>query len=115
MKDLFTENPVRMVDKMVDGAVGAVQGIISSTAGAVKGAGQQVMSALDKPFQQVVGIEGPHRAIDRLANGALDTTLNFINSGIIGSARVAGKALMSAADHPFQQVGRGMKLKFPKF
>lgn len=103
--------PHRVIDSIAEGLVGAVDGLGDSLAGAVRSAGKSVMSALDKPFALVTGKEGPHRIVDRLGDGAVDTMTNIGSSGIIGSAKKAGEAIMSALDQPVEQTGMPPKLE----
>lgn len=105
----------RMVDSVLDGIANGAQGFVSSVAGAVKGVGKSVMGGLDKPFSALLpGKEGPHRIIDRAADGIIDAGVNLANQGFIGSAKTAGEAVMKALDHPLEQV-RGMgKFELPK-
>ena len=106
--------PHRVVDGIADGLVDAADGLGRSLTGAVQGAGEQIMSALDKPFTAVTNKEGPHRIIDRLADGAVDTVNNIASEGIIASAKKAGEAVMSALDQPVEQVGIPPKLEGPE-
>ncbi len=101
------EGPHRVVDNIADGVVGGIDGFGNAAVGAVKGMGKAVMGGLDKPFAAIAGgREGPHRIFDRLADGAVDGLTNFASTGVIGSVKKAGKGLMSALDHPLEQIKR---------
>lgn len=102
--------PHRVVDEIANGIAGGAKGLVDSAAGAVKGAGESVMRALDGPFTAITGKEGPHRIADRLADGAVDTAVNFIDQGIIGTAKKAGETVMRALDHLPEQTGIPPKL-----
>ncbi|KKN87048.1 hypothetical protein LCGC14_0263180 [marine sediment metagenome] len=95
----------RVVDSVLDGVANGVTGFVNSAAGAVKGAGKSVMAGLDKPFTDITGKQGPHRIIDVAADGAIDAGVNFVNQGIVGSAKKAGEGVMRALDHPLEQMG----------
>ena len=107
------EGPHRVIENILDGVANGINGLGSGVVGAVKGVGESVMSALDKPFTGVTGMQGPHRAIDHVAKGAIDAGVNFASQGVIGSAKIAGKGLMEALDHPLEQVSKG-KFELPK-
>jgi len=97
--------PHRIVDGVATGLIDAVRGIGSSVTGSVKGTGEKIMRALDEPFSAVTSKEGPHRVAHRLANGFIDAGVNFVDSGIIGSVKIAGEAVMRALDHVPEQTG----------
>lgn len=97
--------PHRVLDSIADGIADGAKGLIMAGSNAMKGAGSAIMSGLDKPFAAVTGKEGPHRMVDRLANGAVDTATNFVDQGVIGGVQAAGETLMKALDHPPEQVG----------
>lgn len=103
----------RVVDSILDGIADGASGFVSSAAGAIKGAGESVMRGLDKPFTQLTGKEGPHRMIDRAVDGVIDSGVNAINQGLIGTAKMAGESVMKALDHPPEQIGLD-KAEFPK-
>lgn len=105
----------RAVDNILDGFANGASGFVSSIANAVKGVGKSVMSGLDKPFTDLTGREGPHRILDRAADNLIDAGVNFLNDGVIGSAKIAGEGVMKAMDHPIEQVEQGIsKLPLPK-
>lgn len=109
------EGPHRIVDSVADGVVDAVVGVADGLGRTIRSVGKTVMSALDKlPLAQLTGKEGPHRAIDRLADGGFDSAKNFVEVGIIGTVRIAGKGVMKALDHPIEQIGL-LEGKLPKF
>lgn len=97
--------PHRVVDAIANGIADGVRGLLGAAVGAAQGAAETVMRALDTPFTQVTGKEGPHRVIDRAADGAADAGVNFIESGVIGTAKKVGEGIMKALDHPTEQVG----------
>ena len=99
----------RAVDQVADGIANGASGLVSSVAGSIKGVGKSVMSGLDKPFTDLTGKEGPHRMADRAADGIVDAGVNFVNQGIIGSVKTAGKGIMRALDQPFEQL-KGMNM-----
>jgi len=101
----MVDTPHRLVGNVADGAVTAVKGIIGGGAAAIKGAGKTLMRALDEPFVAITGKEGPHKIVDLLADGAIDTGLNFVENGIIGSVEKAGNTIMRALDHFPEQTG----------
>ena len=107
------EGPHRVIGNIMDGAANGINGLGNGVVGAVEGLGESVMSALDKPFTGVTGMQGPHRAIDKAAKGAIDAGVNFASQGVIGSAKTAGEGLMKALDHPLEQVSKG-KFELPK-
>lgn len=102
--------PHRMVDEIITDLVGAARGIGNSVTSTVKGAGEKIMRVLDQPFSAITDKEGPHRIAHRLADGAIDAGVNFVDSGIIGSAQKAGEAVMRALDHLPEQTGIPPKL-----
>ena len=108
------EGPHRVIGKILNGLAAGIDGLGNGAVGAIKGAGESVMSALDKPFTDVTGMQGPHRAIDKAVKGAIDAGVNFASQGIIGSAKTAGEGLMETLDHPLEQIGKG-KVELPKF
>jgi len=101
----MSSTPHRLVGDVADGAVSAVRSVIDGGAAAMKGAGKTLMRALDEPFTAITGKEGPHKIADRLADGAIDTGLNFVDNGIIGSIQKAGDTVMRALDHLPEQTG----------
>lgn len=103
----------RIIDSVMDGFANGATGLVNGVAGAVKGVGKSVMTGLDKPFTGLTGREGPHRMVDRAADGFINSGTNFIDNGVIGSARTFGKGIMSALDHPLQQLGLD-KSKMPE-
>lgn len=105
--------PHRVVDDVINGFANGAKGFVGGTAGAVKGAGKSIMGALDKGFTQVTGKVGPHRIIDRVADGIIDAGVNFTNQGLIGSAQIAGEAVMKALDQPVEQVKGLSEMKLP--
>ena len=102
-----------MVDSVLDGVANGVTGFVNSIAGGIEGAGESVMRGLDKPFTDITGRVGPHRMIDDAVDGVIDAGVNFVNQGLVGSARIAGKGVMHALDQPMEQLGLG-KLELPK-
>ena len=105
----------RVVDSIADGLASGVQGFVSSAAGAFRGVGESVMRGLDKPFTDLTGKEGPHRIIDRAADGVAGAGVNALNQGLIGSTKMVGEALMRALDHPLEQIKGLGKMEMPKF
>lgn len=103
----------RVIDSVMDGIADGATGLVSGAANAVRSTGGAVMKGLDKPFTELTGKEGPHRIFDRAANGLLNAVVNAANQGFIGSIRTAGKGIMSALDHPLEQIGKG-KMSLPK-
>jgi len=97
--------PHRVLDSVANGVANGATGLISSALGAVQSVGETVMKALDTPFTQVTGKEGPHRIIDRAADGAVDAGRNFIEVGVIGTAKKVGEGVMKALDQPPEQIG----------
>ena len=97
--------PHRVVDSIAEGIANGATGLISAGVNAVKGAAETVMKALDTPFTQVTGKEGPHRIIDRAADGAVDAGVNFVENGVIGTAKKVGEGVMKALDQPPEQIG----------
>jgi hypothetical protein len=97
--------PHRVVDSIANGVANGVTGLINAAIGAVQGAGESVMKALDMPFTKVTGKEGPHRILDRAADGAVDAGRNFVEAGVIGTAKKAGEGIMHALDQPTEQIG----------
>ena len=107
------EGPHRVIGNILDGLAEGIDGLGNGAVRAVEGVGESVMSALDKPFTGVTGMQGPHRVIDKAAKGAIDAGVNFASRGIIASAKTAGEGLMEALDHPLKQIGKG-KIELPK-
>ena len=107
------EGPHRVIGNIMDGLANGINGLGNGVVTAIEGVGESVMSALDKPFTGVTGMQGPHRAIDQAAKGAINAGVNFASQGIIGSAKTAGEGIMEALDHPLEQVGKG-KFELPK-
>lgn len=107
------EGPHRVIGNVLDGLAEGIDSLGNGAARAIEDVGESVMSALDKPFTGVTGMQGPHRAIDRAARGVIDSGVNFASRGIIGSAKTAGEGLMKALDHPLEQIGKG-KVELPK-
>ena len=97
--------PHRVVDSIANGIANGAEGLINAGANALKDAGHAIMSGLDKPFTAVTKREGPHHIIGRAADGAVETVQRGVDEGIIGSAKRAGEGIMSALDHPPEQVG----------
>ncbi len=96
--------PHRLVDSIVDGLVSGIDGFGNAAISAVQNAGKAVMSGLDKPFSAVTDREGPHRIIDRAADGATGAIRNIASTGFVGSIKTTGKGIMSALDHPLEQI-----------
>jgi len=105
--------PHRVVGSLADGVLGGARGLGEAATGAIQGAGKAVMTGLDGPFKAVTGMEGPHRIIDRLADGVHDSVNNFASNGVIGSVKRAGEGIMEALDHPLEQLKLG-RLGLPK-
>lgn len=104
MIKLPTVAPHRVIDSIADGLADGAESLVRSVAGAVEGAGESIMRGLDKPFTDLTGKEGPHRIVDRAADGIIDAGVNFLNQGIVESAKKAGESVMHALDHPVEQV-----------
>lgn len=102
--------PHRAVDEVATDLIGAVRGIGNSVIGTVRGTGEKIMRVLDQPFSAITDKEGPHRIAHRLADGVIDAGVNFVDSGIVGSAQKAGEAVMRALDHLPEQTGIPPKL-----
>jgi len=107
------EGPHRVIGNIFNDLANGINGLGNGVVGAIEGLGESVMGALDKPFTGVTGMQGPHRAIDKAAKGAIDAGVNFASQGVIGSAKTAGDGLMKALDHPLEQVGKG-KFELPQ-
>ena len=107
------EGPHRVIGNILNGLANGINSLGNGVVGAIKGAGESVMSALDKPFTGVTGMQGPHRAIDKVAKGTIGAGVNFASRGIIGSVKIAGEGLMEALDHPLEQISKG-KFELPK-
>lgn len=103
----------RVAANIMDGLADAVTGFVNQVATTIKTPGEAVMKGLDKPFTEITGKEGPHRVVDIVADGAIDAGVNFINQGVVGSARKFGDAVMAALDQPLQQTGLG-KIELPR-
>ncbi len=101
----MTGAPHRIVDEIATGLIDTVRGFGNSAVSSVKGAGEKMMRALDGPFTSITGKEGPHRIVDRLADGVIDAGVNFVDTGIVGSVKIAGEAAMRALDHVPEQTG----------
>lgn len=99
------EAPHRMVGGLADSLANGAKGAISGVLGSVQNAGKSVMTGLDGPFHSVTGKEGPHRIVDRLADGAVNATTNLIEVGAIGTAQKLGEGVMKALDQPIEQLG----------
>lgn len=97
--------PHRKVDEVAIGLIDAVRGVGNSFSGNVKAVGEKLMRALDEPFGAVTDKEGPHRVAHRLVSGFIDAGVNFVDTGIIGSVKIAGEAVMKALDHVPEQTG----------
>ncbi len=97
--------PHRIVGGVADGVAEGVRGIGNGLVSSARGAGSQVMGALDKPFEMITHKEGPHRIVDRLVNGTLSAGVNAVDSGIMGSLKTEGEAIMKAMDQPPEQTG----------
>ena len=80
---------------------GAVTGIIKAAVSGVGGVGGIAMGILDKPFQMVGGIQGPHHIPGRAADGAV----NSVNAAIGGVER--------ALDQPTEQFGIPPDINIP--
>lgn len=108
----------RVVTGALDGLATGAQQVVASVAGGAKGAGGAIMGALDGPPRQVVGMEGPHRIIDRALNGLVDGATNGLSQGVIGSLKIAGGGINRALDQPVEQLGlpnleRGLRFPGP--
>jgi hypothetical protein len=103
----------RMIDKVADGVANGITGFVGTAAGAIKGLGKSVMTGLDKPFNEITGKEGPHRILDRAADGIVDAGVNFVDNGVVGTARTAGKGIMRALDQPLEQIKGMGKFEMP--
>lgn len=97
--------PHRQVDKVFSGIVDSVTGLFNSGAGAVKNAGRSITNALDTPFREATGKEGPIKMLDPIGDGIIDAGVNFVDNGIIGSARTAKEGVMKALDHAPETIG----------
>lgn len=107
------KGPHRVIGDIANGIADGIDSLGNGAVRAIEGAGESLMSALDKPFTDVTGMQGPHRVIDRAARGAIDAGVNFASRGVIGSVKTAGEGLMEALDHPLEQIGKG-KIELPK-
>lgn len=105
--------PGRQIDKVGDGITNGAKGAIGGVIGAVQGAGKAVMSGLDGPFRSLTGKEGPHRIVDRVADGLASATTNALNTGLIGSVQTLAHGVTKAIDQPFEQLSGPLEL--PKF
>lgn len=108
------QSPHRAVGRIVDTIVGSVRSLGNSLVGAVKGAGHGVVNGLDAPFTAITGKEGPLHIVDRLADGAIDAGVNFVDSGVVGSVQKAGEGVMEALDWLPEQTGIPPKIGLPK-
>lgn len=104
------DTPHRVVDDVLNGIASGVTGLITSGASAIKNTGRTITSALDKPFQEVTGKEGPIKMLDPLGEGIVDAGVNFVDDGIIGTAKIAKEGVMEALDQPTEQIGFPPKL-----
>ena len=102
--------PGKQLDRIGDGLGSGVSSGFSGIVSALQSAGKAVMSGLDEPFQKVTGKQGPHRILDRAADGLASATTNAINTGIIGSAESLAHGLTNAIDQPFEELAGGLKL-----
>jgi phage-related protein len=98
--------PHRAVDSVARGLVDGVQEVLDGGANAVKSAGASIMNGLDKPFNMIFkGKQGPHRAIGRLADGAVNSAQHAVDQGVIGTVKTAGEGVMRALDYLPEQTG----------
>lgn len=97
--------PHQVIGGVADGIASGIRGVGNGLVSSVRGVGSQVMGALDKPFEMVIHKEGPHRIVDRLADGAVSAGANAVDSGIMGSLQIAGHGIMRALDQPTEQTG----------
>lgn len=107
--------PHRMGSKMADDAANGVSQAIRDVGGTARQIGGTIMQTLDRPFQDVLGMKGPHRVVDSLANGGLRAGENFMTNGVIGSVKQLGEGISQALDQPMDQlgnVGAGVKMPF---
>jgi hypothetical protein len=107
------EGPHRVIGEVANSVVDGISGFGNGAVGIIEDAGEAAMTALDKPFTDLTGVEGPHRVIDRVAKGTINGFNNFANRGVIDSVKIAGEGVMSALDQPLEQIGK-MELKLPK-
>jgi hypothetical protein len=97
--------PHEVVGDIADGILGGIRRLGNGVVGGVEGVGESVMSALDKPLSMITNKQGPHRAIDRLAKGTINSAVHFVDTGVIGSIQDEGHAIMQTLDHPLEQLG----------
>jgi hypothetical protein len=108
------QTPHRVLDNICGGIVGAAEGLLRSGVNAVKGAGKEVIRALDTPVRDITGKEGPINMVDRVADGIVDAGENFVENGIVNTAKTAKEGVMRALDHPPEQIGFPPKLGMPQ-
>jgi hypothetical protein len=102
--------PHRVIDNILNGFADGFQGLVDSGANAIKNAGKRVMGAVNTPFKEITGVDGPLEMVDKAADGFVDAGVNFVDRGIIDSAKTAKEGVMRALDQAPEQIGIPPKL-----
>lgn len=102
--------PHRVVDNMVGGIFKSIEDLARSGVNSIRSAGKNLIKTLDTPVQDITGKEGPIYMVDRVADGIVDAGTNFIEDGVIDSAKKAKEGAMKAMDHPVEELGFPPKL-----
>jgi hypothetical protein len=95
------ESPFDVVNGVGDAATGAVRGVGTGITGILARINSDITTALNKP--PIVGKYGPHKAIDRLVRGTLNS-IDTVGNGFVGGVQGEGHTLVSTVETPFDQI-----------
>lgn len=87
--------PHEIVNSVGDGLTNGVKHLGDSVIRTVDGLGNQVNSALDKPFEMTIHKPGPQHIVADVASGFLDAVQVF-GDGTINAIQTFGHGIMSA-------------------
>lgn len=100
------QSPLSFVNSIGDTVTGVVRGIGTGVTGMAGKLNSDITSILDKP--PIVGKYGPHKAIDRLVKGSLNS-IDTVGNGFVGSIQNEGRTIVHTVETPIDQISGGMR------
>lgn len=107
--------PHHIITGAVDGIARGAEGVVGAITNGLQSAGNQIQSAVDAPFRQVLSVDSPTHVPGDVLDGVVGAAKNAINNGVIGSAREVGHGINRALDRPLDAVSRGGHMRMPRF
>ena len=115
---MANQYPGEIIDGIGSGLTGAVKSVLSSVSGGIQGAGEQVQSAVDRPFRAMGVRASPLRIIDHPLKGVVSAVENIVDNGAIRSVEMLAHGVTSGVDEipkTLLSLGEGKGLRMPEF